>query len=64
MIDYDAMKIGDKKRLPHPKEWIGENQAEYHRAQECTVRTGRLFSVETERNAGGQVTGFTITRTK
>lgn len=64
MIDFDAMEIGETHRLPHPKEWTGENQTEYKRAQDCTTRTGALFSVETERNAGGQITGFTITRTK
>lgn len=64
MIEFDAMEIGATERLPHPKEWIGENQAEYQRAQDCTTRTGMLFSVDCERNAGGQVTGFTITRTK
>lgn len=64
MIDFDAMEVGETKRLPHPKEWVGENQNEYLRAQDCTQRTGALFSVETERNAGGQITGFTITRTK
>ena len=63
MIDFDAMEVGDSQRLPHPKEWAGENRNEYNRAQDCTRRTGKLFSVETERTVG-QITGFIITRTK
>lgn len=63
MINFDAMQIGDSRRLPHPKEWAGENRSEYNRAQECTRRTGKLFSVETERNAS-HITGFIITRTQ
>lgn len=63
MIDFDAMEVGDSQRLPHPKEWAGENRNEYNRAQECTQRTGKLFSVETERNTS-QITGFIITRTQ
>lgn len=62
MIDYDAMKIGDKERLPHPREWAGENREEYNRAQEYTTRTGKQFSVDFEKNAGGQLIGCTITR--
>lgn len=64
MIDFDAMKVGDSQRLPHPKEWAGENRNEYLRAQDCTQRTGALFSVDTLRDAGGGITGFTITRTQ
>lgn len=64
MIDFDAMEVGATVRLPHPTEWAGENRNEYHRAQECTRRTGALFTVDTERNAGGQLTGYTITRTQ
>lgn len=64
MIDFYTMEVGETKRLPHPKEWIGENRAEYDRAQECTIRTGKLFSVDTERNDGGKIIGFTITRTQ
>ncbi len=64
MIDFDAMKVGQSERMPHPTVWGTENRDEYLRAQDCTARTGALFSVETERNAGGQVTGYIIQRTK
>lgn len=64
MIDFDQMEVGDAEQLPHPTVWGAANREEYNRAQECTTRTGKLFSVETEFNAGGQITGFTITRTK
>lgn len=64
MIDFDNMEVGATERLPHPTEWSGENRNEYLRAQDCTQRTGALFSVDTLRNTGGQITGYTITRTQ
>lgn len=64
MIDFDNMEVGATDRLPHPTIWGTANREEYNRAQDCTTRTGKLFSVECERNAADQITGFIITRTK
>lgn len=64
MIDFDAMPVGQVYDLTTKTKWEDGPRQEYMRAQDCTTRTGALFSVNTNRNNMGQITGFTITRTR
>lgn len=64
MIDFDSMPIGQPYDLTTKTKWEDGPRQEYMRAQECTARTGALFSVDTKRNELGQICGFTITRTQ
>lgn len=67
MIDFDAMTVGQKTQLTTKTKWEDGPRQEYMRAQECTTRTGALFSVDAvwkDTPAGQKIAGYTITRTR
>jgi len=64
MTDFESMEVGETRPFTTRTVWEGEAQQEYQKAQEYTVKTGALFSIDAVHNAAGKLAGFTITRTR